>query len=346
VKRAAIRVSASLIVAATLLGMLMLWGGVSPVDALRAIASVPPELFAVALVIHATVYCLRAVRFNLLMPAPVRPSFRRGLVVTAAHNLASYVLPAKTGEASFVVYMRSQCRVPSANGIASLLIARMLDGATLCGGLALACVVLGRSGRYDRLEWLGTVGAGLLVATLVFILLSIRGDVVVRIGESLLRWIRLHHWHFGERFLVRTNQLAMALRGAGGSGRLPLAAVVTVPIWLGVFGFYLLLAGAMGMSDDFSMAEATFGSSLAMMFNLLPVNGVAGMGTQETGWVIGFSEFLGVERELALTTGMGVHLVQLFNIVVMGLLAHLAMGVMPRLSYEAAGKAAGFDDVS
>ena len=99
-------------------------------------------------------------------------------------------------------------------------------------------------------------------------------------------------------------------------------------------GFFAVLAKAMGLPEHFTFAEATFGSSLAVMFNLLPVNGVAGVGTQEAGWVTGFSQFLGVDRSVALSTGIGCHLVQLFNVVVMGIAAHLAMGVMPRLRFD------------
>ena len=58
------------------------------------------------------------------------------------------------------------------------------------------------------------------------------------------------------------------------------------------------------------------------------------MGTQELGWITGFNQFLGVDYEVALSTGMGVHLIQLFNIVAMGLLAHVCMGAMPRLSLD------------
>ena len=62
----------------------------------------------------------------------------------------------------------------------------------------------------------------------------------------------------------------------------------------------------------------------------MPLNAAAGAGTQELGWVTGFHVVLGVNEGLALTTGLGVHFVQLTNIVLLGLLAHLAMGVVPR----------------
>ena len=124
---------------------------------------------------------------------------------------------------------------------------------------------------------------------------------------------------------------------------MPSAAVPTVvvkkngstsSIWISVFGFYTILARSMGMPDWIGFPEAAFGAALGMLFNLMPVNGAAGMGTQELGWVTGFHQFLGVDSEVALSTGMGVHLVQLFNIVVLGLLAHLCMGMMPRWSAE------------
>lgn len=329
-----VRISASIAVAVLLIVGLMVWGGVSPRDALRTIQGLPPSVYFVTLGMHLALYCLRALRFNLLIPSVRRPSFRRALIVASAHNMASYVLPAKTGEASYVVYMRMQCGVPSAMGLASLLVSRLLDGATLCCGLSAACLWLAHTGRYPSLSWLGSAGMTLIVLCAVFSVLSVRGDLFVRLIAQILRWLRLHRVRYGEGVLHKANQLALALRSAGGSGRLSLAAASTVPMWLLIFGFYAVLAQAMGLPDHITFAEATFGSSLAVMFNLLPVNGMAGVGTQELGWVTGFSKLLGVDQGVALSTGIGCHLVQIFNVVTVGLAAHLAMGVMPRLSYE------------
>jgi uncharacterized membrane protein YbhN (UPF0104 family) len=64
-----------------------------------------------------------------------------------------------------------------------------------------------------------------------------------------------------------------------------------------------------------------------VLTNLLPINAFAGFGTQEGGWVLGFG-LLGVERELALSTGIAVHLVQLSNTVLFGAIGHVAMGLL------------------
>src|SRR6185436_19142593 len=156
----------------------------------------------------------------------------------------------------------------------------------------------------------------------LFLLLSLRGDLLVRGLESGLRRLRVQRLSPGQRLLERTNGLALALRAASGGWRLALAALLTAPMWFTIFGFYALLARAFGIPESVSFLARAFGASLATLFNLLPINAAAGAGTQELGWVTGF-RLLGVEKGLALTSGIGVHLVQLFNVVAMGLVAHL-----------------------
>jgi len=325
------RFSLSLGLTGGLLALLMLWGGVSPLDALAALGGLSPRTFLAALGIHLGTYLMRAVRFHVLIPPEERPPFRRSVVVSAAHNMASYVLPAKTGEATFVLYMKAHAGVSSTAGITSLLVSRLLDGATLSFALALACFVLAASGRQPHLEWLGALGGGLSVATMTFVVLSLRGDFVVRALGRLLRLTGLSFWARGARLLERMKRIADAVRLTGGSRRLIPAALASMGIWGCVFAFYAYLGHALGLPSILGLAEMVLGASLAMLCNLLPVNGVAGVGTQETGWVLGFSEGLGVSPDLALSTGIAVHLVQLFNIVVLGLIAHIAMGVVPRL---------------
>jgi len=108
-------------------------------------------------------------------------------------------------------------------------------------------------------------------------------------------------------------------------------------MWLGIFAFYHLLAHSFGLPQELGLASVAFGSSLAVLTNLLPVNSFAGFGTQEGGWLLGFG-LLGVARELALSTGLGVHLAQLASTIVLGLAGHAAMGWLPaRESRDARG---------
>lgn len=331
------RLFLSLGFALLLLVLLFVLGGVDLADVVDTLARLSPEAYALALGLHLATTGGRAVRFQLLIPRSARPSFRHALSIAAAHNMASYVLPLKAGEASLIVYLKLQCGTPAGVALAALLVSRFLDAAALCAGLAAACFSLRDAGSAP--QWMGSAALALVALAGVFLLLSLRGDLLVRALELWLRWFRVQRLGFGQRLLERTNGLALALRAAAGGWRLALAALVTAPMWFTIFGFYSLLALEFGIPATQTFLERAFGASLAALFNLLPINAAAGAGTQELGWVTGFHVVLGVDEKLALTSGLGVHAVQLFNVVMMGLVAHLAMGVMPRWRFpEASGR--------
>lgn len=330
-----LRIVLSLGVAGLLLGLLMAFSDVRPADVWQTLRTLPPGIYLAALAVHLGIYLLRALRFGLLLPADSRPGFSHLLALSAAHNMASYLLPAKTGEASWMVYLRTHCGVRASTGVASLVVARLLDAAILCVCLALSCLWVAHSGRYESLDFLGVVGAALVAIMLVCATLAARGDWLVGAVSALLRVMRVNRWKLGERLLAALFQVALALRDAGRRHRLGPAALVTLPVWLGVFAFYWVLVLGLGMGVELAFPEIVFGSSLGVTANLLPVNATAGIGTQDAGWVLGF-ELLGIDRSASLPAGLAVHAVQLVNVCALGVLAHVFMGVLPRLQLDTA----------
>jgi len=325
------RVLLSTALAAVPFAFLVLRGDVNPLEVVEGLARLPLGVYLAALSLHLFTYAMRAQRLRFLLPREARLGFRRALTVSAAHNMASYLLPAKTGEASLVIYLRMTSSMRASTSLAALLVARFLDGAMLSGALAAACLALRSSGRYPSLDWLGALSAALVGFSALCLFASVRGDLLVRFVQVALRALHLQRHRLGERLLERSNGFALALNAAG-EDRLVGAALVSVPMWLSIFAFYTLLVSEISTPLPFS--EVTFGASLAFLCNLLPVNGGAGMGTQELGWVTGFHEVLGIDYGEALSTGLGVHLVQLANIVGMGVVAHLALGIAPRIGLE------------
>jgi uncharacterized membrane protein YbhN (UPF0104 family) len=325
----ALRLLLSLAVAVALLALLMAWGDVRPEQLLDAARTLPASTFALALGVHLAIYLLRAARFSALLPAADRPPFPGVLAASAAHNLAAYVLPAKTGEATLVVYLRSHSGVAASAGLATLLLSRLLDLATLCLLVAGASLALRGtfSGEFAALvPWLA---AGLLALSAVLGAACLRPDLLPRAAAAAARGLGLGQTRIGTLLLAKVGSLAGALRRSASPAGLLLASLLSFALWGLVFLFYAVLGRGVGLPAELGFLHTVFGASLAVLFNLLPINGFAGFGTQEAGWKVGFV-LVGVEPALALSTGFAVHLAQLANVVLLGLLGHLALPLLGR----------------
>lgn len=298
------------------------FGGVDFEELVAALARLSPATFALALGIHTAIYIVRAERFRLLIPAEHRPPRAALLAVTSAHNLAVYVLPAKTGEATLPIYLGRSCGVPAPASIASLVVSRLFDLAALCACMGAVTLALCLGDHWEAPRGFGyALSGGLLGAGAAFLALAARGDVLLAPLQRLLAALGL-----GARIDKHAESLKSALRTAG-HGRLRAGALgLSFAVWLLIFAFYGLLAQGFGLPEGVGFLHASFGSSVAVLMNLAPINSFAGFGTQEAGWVLGF-KWVGVPAEISLPGGVGVHLVQLFDTVLFGLVGHALMGL-------------------
>jgi uncharacterized membrane protein YbhN (UPF0104 family) len=309
-----------LVLAAAILTALFLWSGLDLATAFATLGRLGLGTYLAATAVHLVIYGLRAWRFALLVPRAERPALPAVLLVSAAHNLAAQVLPAKTGELTIIVYLKTRCGVSGSAATASLLVSRLLDVLVLaaCGGLASAAVAREH-------------GAG--IALLALALLAAAGVGVFMLGRAprLARALAERTAGRGPR-LARLGELATrlgaALGVAGGRAALAPALLVSLPLWILVFVFWTLLAGDLGLPPDVGPLDATFAAALASLAALVPLSTFGGFGPMEAGWKLGFT-LVGVEAQQALAVGFAVHLVQLFNVVVLGGLAHLVMALVP-----------------
>lgn len=323
------RLAVSILLALVVLAVLYGVGGADWREMARKVASLSPGSFFLALALHAAIYVARAERFRVLMPAAERPRRWPLLAVTSAHNLAVYALPAKTGEATLPVYLNASCGTRAAVGIASLIVSRILDLASLTAIMALVTLALAASPAWSAPAWVAiALSVSLAVASAACFALAVRGDRLVTFCEAVARSAGLERTERGARLFRRTHELREALLLAGAAGR-AWATTLSFVVWLLIFAFYVVLARGFGLPETVGPLEASFGASVAVAMNLLPINSFAGLGTQEAGWVFGFG-LVGVATDEALAGGVGAHLVQIFDTLLFGLVGHAAMALARR----------------
>jgi uncharacterized protein (TIRG00374 family) len=326
--RTSLRLLLSIAVAAALLALLFAWGDLSLEELWETWRQLPLSIYLAGLVLHVCIYLLRSLRFRLLMPPEHRPDHARLLAVSAAHNMAALLLPAKTGEAALPLYLKKLCGVPTSEGLATLVVSRILDLASLCTILALSCHWMSAEVA-DAPTWMFPLALVLTAVAALSFAVSARSDWLVAGFTFFLAAFRLRGTKLGRKLDEVSHRVAAALRAAGGRGRLPGAIALSAPLWAGVFAFLILLARGFGLETSYGTEGSVFGAAWSLLAQMLPINVFAGAGTQEFGWVVGF-KLLGVPEELALSTGLGVYTLYRLNVVLLGALGHLAMWLLGR----------------
>ena len=252
----------SLALAAVLLTLLVLWGDLDRATIEETWRLLTFEVYATATAIHVALYFLRGVRFRLLVPESERPALVPVLAVSASHNLAAFVLPAKTGEASLVLYLKKVCGVSGVSGLAALLVSRILDLAVLSGSVGVACLLAEPLEDSGATRWMRPLGGLLLLGSVAFFGLATRGDRLVAVYRAFARWTGFERTRLGEKFGARAVEVGDALRGAG--TRWLSGALVSLPMWVLAYLFYAVLARGFGLPEAVTLAEAAFGSDVAL----------------------------------------------------------------------------------
>ncbi|MEM6671458.1 MAG: lysylphosphatidylglycerol synthase domain-containing protein [Planctomycetota bacterium] len=310
----------SLAVAVLAIALLLRWGGISAGEIGEALARIDVATFALALAIQASIYVFRAARLQVLLRASSGTSAPLPDLVaaSAAWILDSHVLPAKVGEATLVVHL-ARVGVKPEHGLVGLLLSRLLDLATLVAILGIACVVTGASGAHPDLPWLVGLGGILLAAALALALAILRGGHVIGLARRTLVRLGLERTLVGARASRFAGRVEAALHAAPKSA-LRTAALLSLPVWAAVLGVYAVLGTGVGLTG-LSAFDLVFGSSLAILGSLVPINGFLGFGMLDMGWAWGFAA-VGVPEDRAVATGLAFHTLYVVGVGLLGALGH------------------------
>lgn len=264
-------------------------------------------------------YCVlvfaKALRFRALLN--LESGVHQVFPILAMHTFWGNILPMRTGDVSYVYLMQRRQKVEATQGVASLLVASLID-LVLLMCLVVATAWLLRAALRDTFS--GTVlylipllmGGG-LVAVVVFVyaaphacmrfakrcarpLLAIEKRSVSWTVDKVLAVLReLTTFRSQQRFLEvwLYSVLCLAIR----------------------FGFQCYLVTEMGV--DIPMTEVLFALAFTNVFNLLPVQTVGNFGTTEFPFVWLLNHF-GTSIEVATVTGFSLHILILLYCLPLG----------------------------
>ena len=301
------------IAASSIIVALLLWQ-VTLSELVRILRETSVGWFCVAVVFYVTATVIRATRFALLMRVPVRRLCDL-LAVAFAHSVSNNILPARTGELSFVYLMKSNFGSPLARGAGALVLMRLLDYLqVMLFFVLIAVVALGSLPGDTRF---------IVAATAVSFVLAI-------VALGIVIWFSQHRFQCLTRFVpdrIREQWVASKVAGAAleminvfamlkESRAILMLAWQTSLVWVAYFGMYhcLLLAVDVHVAPWQTVIASTF-SVFAMA---VPWVTPAGFGIVETGWAAGLM-LVGLQKEVAIASSFAVHILTLFAVLPTGI---------------------------
>jgi uncharacterized membrane protein YbhN (UPF0104 family) len=242
----------------------------------------PPTLLA-ALVLMLGTYALRALRIYDYFSPALHGQFAATLRLTMLHNFFNNLLPMRTGEAAFPVLMRRYFGVPVSRSVPSLLWLRVLDLHVL---LAVGWSAVSQRYLPDALGapllalWLALPAVAFVMRAWLAARLRGRGGRVADLGRKLVEGLP-------ERPVVFWRAWAWTWVNWG----VKLAVMAFIFTRFDPLPWLVTLPGMIG----------------GELGSVLPVHGVAGVGTYEAGVMAGLAP-QGVALTAALAAAVNLHL--------------------------------------
>lgn len=257
-------------------------------------------------------YYFRAWRFRILLSLE-NVSFFHLLSVTGMYGMYNYLLPAKSGELSLVILLRNRLKISLVEGATSLVVARYFDFLAISLILPFVLVV------YLNKLPLWIVLASTIFCGLVFISGIILYYFLIRSSAESRLVFHLQAFREGQfvKTLIRIRDGLIRIYQKREHFRLLL---LTFAIWICVYTNFYLVVISLGYQMTYFQVIVV--SIFMIPMTLLPIQGLANLGTHEIGWVAAFSIF-DQPRSDALNVAVSSHIILLLFVLLLGLCSYV-----------------------
>lgn len=266
----------------------------------------------------------KTIRYSLLLKQ-LGLGFFDHFTVSSYQNFFNQILPARTGELTFVYYLKQFSKAPLSTGLHILLLTRIFDF------IAVSAFFVGSLLLYYGRE----TSPSLLVAGILFFICSVimlfNMKWIVILGAKMfsitVRALRLQTAAAVQKIESKIDPLVQEFSRFETMRHIPGLAVSSILVWTALYIFSYLTLRAFGVSISLLLSVA--GSTGGVLANVLPINSFGSFGTMEAGWSAGFV-LVGVSAQDAITTGFGYHIINFVVSAIMALFCFVIQKVIIR----------------
>ena len=281
-------------------------------DVAKTLASIDPIYLIIGFVLYLFSYFFRALRFQILLGNKI--GFKDLFTIVCVHNMANNILPARTGEVSYVYLSKKLHNISTGEGIASLMVARVFDLISISLLFFVAALyVRGLPPMIDKVIW--AIAGFLLLIVLILVNLAYFGEQFMNRVGKIINMVSIGHIR-GIPYLLRKGNETMQSFEVVKSKRVIIwTGILSMLVWASLYLVNYALINAMGINISFW--SVIFVSTFPVFTTILPIQALGGFGTIEGGWTIGFMA-IGLSKEIAIASGFSLHIIAYMYFFILG----------------------------
>ena len=281
-------------------------------DVITTLAGIDSLYLIAGFVLYICSYFFRALRFHILLNKEV--GLRDLFNIVCVHNMVNNILPARTGELSYIYLLKKLHNKKTGEGISTLLVARVFDFIIISFLFFISALVIrDLPDIVSKIIW-AIVGL-LMFVLLLFLALVFYDEVFIDIIRRFANRIGALRFSLVRYLLRKGVETVQGFKLIKSKKLFGYVFITSMIIWCFQYSMLYILASAMNISLAFWCM--IFALTITFFTIVLPIQTVGGFGTIECGWALGFM-ILGISKEISITSGFGFHIVLLTFTVVLG----------------------------
>lgn len=286
-------------------------------DVVLTLSKISPDFFVLGFILYTISYILRSLRFKILLNGKI--GFMNLFSIVCVHNMANGILPARTGELSYI-YLVKKNGISTGEGIASLMIARVFDIIAVSLLFFISAIAVRQLPTMIlNILW---IIAGFLVIIIIFLVSFVyRGEKFVGVIERLTERLSLGRLRIISFLLKKAKETTKNFETIKSKRTVLYSFLISILIWYSLYLMVYVLLEAMGL--NLTLWVVILGSTFSVISTLLPIQGIGGFGTYECSWALAFMA-LGISKEAAIASGFAVHIIGFVYFLILGIFGLMA----------------------
>lgn len=287
----------------TIILVIILLSQIQLTDIIKTLLSINPWYILLGFIFYVLGDLLRALRFHILLNKQV--GIRDMFNVVCIHNMMNNILPARTGEISYIFLLKKYHDKKSGEGITTLFVARAFDFISISLLFFISIFMIRDLPEIVTLSvWFIFFLFTLIVIFLIVLLYY--GDSFLSLVRTFLRRFRLEERRIIEYSLRKGAEGVHSFEKIRSKNVLFLIFLFSVLILISNYMLIFILLQSMNIYLPFQIVVV--GATFVLLTTVSPIYGIGGFGTTEGVWTLVFVP-LGMTLETAIISGFSYHII-------------------------------------